>query len=237
MKTYDTIDSMAVGNGSIIEIRLEADGLSGRIACPPNLRPAPGQYLVACSADPFEPLPVALFPAGYEQGELRVSAPLPGHWLAGMELRLRGPLGNGFHMPGTVRRLALSCLDGSPARLLPLMTQALSQRAAVTVYARSTVAWLPAEVEVLPIELLPEAPAWADFLALDVPLAHLTEVRERLGLNPFQHLACQAQVLVRTAMPCSGLAECGICAVATRRGWALGCADGPVFDFNQLEWG
>jgi NAD(P)H-flavin reductase len=228
---------MAVGNGSVIEIRLDSEGLSGLIACPPNLRPAPGQYLVASSADPYEPLPVVLFPAGYEQGDLRVAAPLPGDWTAGMELRLRGPLGNGFRVPGTVRRLALYCLDGSPARLLPLAAQALTQRAAVTVYARSAVAGLPPEVEVLPVDLLPEAPAWADFLALDVPLDHLPEVRERLGLNPFQRLACPAQVLIRAAMPCSGLGGCGVCAVATPRGWALACEDGPVFDFNQIAWG
>jgi hypothetical protein len=231
------MDDMAVGNGRIIEIRLEADGQSGQINCPPNLRPAPGQYLVATGGDPYELLPVVLFPAGYEQGELRVAAPLPGDWTAGMELRLRGPLGNGFRMPGTVRRLALCSLDGSPARLLPLAAQALSQRAAVTVYARSAVAGLPPEVEVLPVDLLPEASAWADFLALDIPLDHLPEVRERLGLNPFQRLACPAQVLIRTAMPCGGLAECGVCAVPTQRGWALACEDGPVFDFNQIEWG
>ena len=69
-----------------------------------------------------------------------------------------------------------------------------------------------------------------------LPVSELPGVRKWLGLNPFQRLACPAQLLIRTAMPCSGLGECGVCAVATRVGWALACSDGPVFDFNTLEW-
>ncbi len=152
-----------------------------------------------------------------------------------MPLVLRGPLGRGFRMPLTVRRVALACLEGAPLRLLPLVEQALRQRAAVTVYARAIPAGLPDDVEVLPLELLPEAGAWADFLALDVDRDSLPELRARLGLTPFQRPAFQVQVLVRTAMPCVGLAECGVCAVHTREGWSLACADGPVFDFHQLE--
>jgi dihydroorotate dehydrogenase electron transfer subunit len=133
--------------------------------------------------------------------------------------------------------VALACLDGAPLRLLPLVEQALLQRAAITVYAPAIPAGLPEDVEVLPIDLLPEAPAWADFLALDIDQKHLPGLRARLGLTAFQRPACQVQVLVRTAMPCAGLAECGVCAVHTHAGWAPSCADGPVFDFQQLEGG
>jgi hypothetical protein len=135
----------------------------------------------------------------------------------------------------SARRVALACPDGAPLRLLPLVEQALLQRAAVTVYANAIPSGLPEDVEVLPIDLLPEAPAWADFLALDVNHARLPELRSWLGLTAFQRPACSVQVLVHTAMPCAGLAECGVCAVHTRSGWALSCTDGPVFDFHQLE--
>ncbi len=240
---------MATGTGTILELRLEPQGLSGQISCPAALRPAPGQYLVAAISDPAEALPTVLFPGGIapapsaDAGKLAltIAPPLPAAWSAGMQLALRGPLGRGFHLPPTARRVALACLDGAPNRLLPLVGQALRQRAAVAIYApaipNSTEATtsLPEEVEILPIDLLSEAPAWADFLALDIPRSRLPELRSRLGLAPFQHPPCQIQVLVDTAMPCVGLAECGICAVATRDGWALACLDGPVFDFHQLE--
>jgi NAD(P)H-flavin reductase len=38
------------------------------------------------------------------------------------------------------------------------------------------------------------------------------------------------------AMPCSGLADCGVCAVPARRGYKLACKDGPVFDLDELDW-
>jgi hypothetical protein len=247
---------MAIGVGTLIELRLKPEGLSGQIACPPGLRPRPGQYLVAASPDPGEPLPVVLFPSRIsplaEQAILEIAPPLPPAWTAGMQLALRGPLGSGFHMPPTVRRVALACPGGAPYRLLPLAEQALNQRAAVAIYAQSAPSGLPEEVEVLPLDLLPEAPAWADFLALEASLPELLRngvpsLRSALGLNAYQRPGCQAEVLVVAAMPCSGLAECGICAIATRggagtrggnaagSGWALVCSDGPVFDLNLLE--
>jgi NAD(P)H-flavin reductase len=236
---------MATGTGIILELRLEADGLSGWLACPPGLRPAPGQYLVASSPDLSDPLPTVLFSSGEHfpyapqpaagQIALRLAPPLPAAWSAGMRVALRGPLGNGFRMPATARRVALACSAGPSYRLLPLAEQALKQRAAVVVYASAAPDGLPEEVEVLPLDLLPEAPAWADYLALDACLADLPGLRARLGLKPYQRPACQTQVLVVTSMPCSGLAECGICAVHTQEGWKLACSDGPVFDFNHLE--
>ena len=216
-------------------MRLDADGLSGRITCPANMRPAPGQYLAAASLEMAEPLPVTLYPSGGDHREVEVAPPLPSGWTTGMELTLRGPLGKGFHLPPSTRRLALASLEGAPYRLLPLARLGLAQQAAVTIYAQNIPSGLPAEVEVLPLDLLSEAPGWADFIALDVPQRRLGELRERLGLKPFQRPACLIQALVIAEMPCGGLARCGVCAVALKRGWGLACADGPVFDFNQLE--
>lgn len=225
---------MATGSATIIELRLEADGLSGRITCPPGLRPAPGQYLLGSGPEPYEPLPVVLFPSRIGSDDLELTPGLPPTWTAGMPLALRGPLGHGFRMPPSARRVALAGLEESPARLLPLVDQALAQHAAVAIYARRAPRGLPEEVEVLPMELLPEAHAWADFLALEARPSTLPDLNDRLGLKPFQHPGCMTQVLVITAMPCSGLADCGVCAVPTHAGWALTCSEGPVFDYSQL---
>jgi NAD(P)H-flavin reductase len=226
---------MAVGTGTLVEIRLEAGELVGRVSCPPTIRPAPGQYLVASSPHPVGALPVVLFPQRILPDGLEIAAPLPEEWNAGLPLALRGPLGNGFRLPANAQRVALAGLEGGAARLLPLARLALDQGAAVVVYTGNTPVGLPAEVEILSLDLLPEAQAWADFLAVEVSLAGLPALRQWLGLKPFQKPACQTQVLLWTALPCTGLAECGICAVEVKRGWALVCADGPVFDFNDLD--
>lgn len=226
---------MASGTATIIELRLAHGGQSGTITCPAALLPAPGQYLAASSPDPTSALPAVLFPSHIRSREIDIAAPLPPSWKIGQELTLRGPLGKGFHMLQTARRVALTSPEGAPDRLLPLAYQALAQNAAVTIYAQDAPAGLPPEVEILPLDLLPEASAWADFLALDISLAGLPRLRSWLGLAPHQRLACPAQVLAIAPMPCCGLAECGACAVRTRDGWALACSDGPVFDFNSLE--
>ncbi len=233
---------MATGTGTLLELRLEPEGLSGKIRCPPGMRPAPGQYLVAAGPDPYAPLPIILFPGGFRMpassttaGDLGIAPPLPSSWSVGMPLTLRGPLGHGFHLPQTARRVALACPDSAPYRLLPLIELALRQQAAVTLYASAAPDGLPEDVEILPLDLLPEGHTWADFMAIDIERSGLRGLRVMLGLVQHQRPACQVEVLVRTAMPCAGLAACGICAVTTQHGYAISCIDGPVFAFDQLE--
>lgn len=221
--------------GIITEMRLEADGPSARIAVPPGMRPSPGQYFSASSPDSDAPLPLVLFPSQIEKDSLLIAPPLPRAWAVGMELKLRGPLGKGFSLPAGARRVAIASLEGTPARLLPLAAQALEQGAAVAIYAQSTPVGLPEEVEVLPLDLLHEAPAWADYLALEVRPSGLGLLRGQLKLAPHQRMDCQAQVLILTSMPCTGLGECGVCAVETHQGWSLSCVEGPVYDFTHLE--
>jgi hypothetical protein len=223
--------------GRLIEIRQEPDGLSGVIACPPGMQPSAGQYLLASSDHPSEVIPTVLFPAALPGEALRVAPPLPEHWTVGQTLHLRGPLGSGFTLPDSARRVALCADRASPSLLLPLAVLALDRGAAVALYTRHTPVHLPAAIEILPIELLPEAPAWADYLAACCPQAHLAEFRRGLGLAERQPGRCQAQVLLLAPMPCAGLAECGVCAVRTRQGWRHLCTDGPVFNLDQLEDG
>jgi hypothetical protein len=35
-------------------------------------------------------------------------------------------------------------------------------------------------------------------------------------------------------MPCSALAECGVCSLRQRRGWKMICREGPVFELGEL---
>jgi hypothetical protein len=81
---------------------------------------------------------------------------------------------------------------------------------------------------------LPEATSWADFLALDLPVESIPGLRQRLGLREQEVVACTAQALVRTEMPCGGLGECGVCALTRRRAWKLACRDGPAFEVREL---
>ncbi len=220
----------------LLELRLEGEGLvGGRIAAPPRLSIKPGQYLLATPRRLAETLPTVLFPSAINGEEILLAPPLPPAWLPGTELNLRGPLGKGFHLPAAVRRIALGALGTHPYRLLPLLALALEQNLEIALFTPLIPAGLPPEVEVLPTHALPDAPGWADYLALDVPWESLPQLRTLLGLEAARPLPCQVETLVVAPMPCGGLADCGVCAIKTRPGWKFTCQDGPVFDFDTLD--
>jgi dihydroorotate dehydrogenase electron transfer subunit len=162
--------------------------------------------------------------------------------MPGQGLTLRGPIGRGFKLPTGTRRVALVALGGTPARLLPVARQALEKNAGVTLYAdfmpqAAALRDLPLAAEVYPLAYAAEAAAWADYLAIDAPIERLASLPAMFGLEKGRPLACAGQVLVYTPMPCGGLAECGMCAVRTRKKWSLACKDGPVFDLADLVFG
>lgn len=224
--------------GEITELWLAGNGtVGGRMRCLPAIQPVPGQYLQAYAPELPGCLPVSLFVSEQDKSDLLVAPPLPDGWRVGTRLVVRGPFGRGFRLPGEARRVALGALEDAAYRLLPLIRQALAQQAMVTLFTHHIPQQLPMAVEVLPLESLHEALDWADFLALDVRLESISTLPARLNLPPGQHCPCPTQVLVVASMPCGGAAECGVCGVQTRRGWALACKDGPVFDFNALEMG
>jgi len=232
---------MIRAEGEISELWLSPTGqVGGKIACSPVIKPAPGQYVLATALhEPGDALPGRLFVnSSNNNGWLVAAPPLPLSWKVGDRLKLRGPCGKGFRFPPGAQKIALAALDGNPYRLAGLVHQALSRRAEVTLYCSFIPAELPVAVEILPLDLLPDALRWADFLAIETGLPGLAESLTRLKLPAGTSAAanpCPTQVLVAADMPCGGVAECGICSVRTRRGWRLACQDGPVFDYNQLE--
>jgi dihydroorotate dehydrogenase electron transfer subunit len=240
------------GTGELTELYLENGLTGGRLLCPQNLIPEPGQYLLAHDSSPARrgpgradsPLPAPIFNAGSFPGGFLLAPPIPQTWQPGISLSLRGPLGRGFSLPPSARRVALVSLGETAARLKPLLTSALEQNAALVLVSDLDVSDLPLEVEVQPVSALAEVARWADYLAIDMDRESLPGLREMLGLSRQARAtfarpglagwAGEAQALVLTPMPCGGLAECGVCAVTTRRGWKMACKDGPVFDLKEL---
>jgi len=219
----------------LVEIHLVNGLTGGRILCPSEMIPSPGQYLLAHDLASDDLLPVPLFPAGSISHGFIVAPSIPEAWQPETRLSLRGPLGHGFDLPESARRVALVAVDGNPYRLLPLLDVALKNEAAVTLLSESLPADLPVEVEVQPISMLPEAAAWADYLAIDVMRESLPEVWKMFGEGERVWAVKDAQVLVLTPVPCGGMAECGLCAVNVRQGWKMACKDGPVFRLRTLR--
>jgi NAD(P)H-flavin reductase len=222
---------MHMGNGSITELILEDGCRFVRISCPEKLVPVPGQYLLA-SDDSGTPLPVPIFYTDSAPGGFIAT---PGDaWQPGDELCLRGPLGRGFAVPVSARKVALIAYDDAPSRLRGLIRPALKQDASVVVVTYSSGDGLPDDVEIQPLSAMEEIVKWADFIALDVSRENMPKLMGKLlGMHQLESVN-EAQILIRTPMPCGGIAECGVCAVVTKSTWKLACKDGPVFDLREI---
>jgi hypothetical protein len=218
----------------ILERFLDVRRAAARIACASTLIPAPGQYLLAHDPASDDPLAVPVFSAGIVPEGFLAAPPLPRTWSPGMTLSLRGPLGRGFALPASTRRVALAAIDVSPAYLLALIQPALGLGAAVALICDSPPDELPADVEIHSLAALDEVGGWADYLALAAPRASLPGLRERLGHGDPLRLPRVAQALIIAPMPCGSLADCGVCSVDGRGGVRLACKDGPVFDLADL---
>jgi dihydroorotate dehydrogenase electron transfer subunit len=134
----------------------------------------------------------------------------------------------------SARKIALVAFDDAPLRLRGLIRPALKQGAAVVLVSDFHVDNLSDEVEAQPLSALQDVMAWADYAAFDVARVNLFELRERLGVLKQAQASCEAQILIRTAVPCGGVADCGVCGVSLKSGWQLACKDGPVFDLREI---
>jgi len=220
--------------GRIVERFLDERRGVARVECLPTVIPQPGQYLPAHDPNSDEALTVPLFSAGNTRDGFLVATPLPRSWLPGVTLSLRGPLGHGFSLPASARRVALAVWGISPSYLLGLLQPARAQGAAICLICDDPPEDLPTDVEIRPPAALGEICQWADFLAVAGSREAIRGWRERCKDEKQLRLPREAQALVITGMPCGGLAKCGVCSVETKRGVELACEDGPVFQFSDL---
>jgi hypothetical protein len=94
---------------------------------------------------------------------------------------------------------------------------------------------LPLHVEVHPPAALMDVYQWSDYAAFHVERDSVDTLVRTLTQRRSRVMGWNAQALVRTAMPCGGLAVCGVCTVRTKNGPQLACVDGPVLELGSLS--
>jgi dihydroorotate dehydrogenase electron transfer subunit len=219
---------------------------------------AAGRFVLAKLGDTLRS---PLFPArlGAEAFDILVPPDHPAARLQpGTTVNVIGPLGQGFEVPASARRLLLVA-DAAHLPTLLSLSQSKNQRSftepgfsvalllsAPTAAKLYPVRFLPSALEVhivtadgstgqkgSPLDLFPDLARWADCICIagepDTYPALTHIVREvRLGPGPGF-----AQALVVPPLLC-GVGACQGCAVETTRGTKLACTDGPVFDLLAL---
>ena len=224
---------------------------------------SPGRFVLA---DLGGYLRTPLFPARIEAEGFDMLVP-PAHPAAtlrpGDEVNLIGPLGQGFEVPTTARRLLLVAGTTHLPVLLPL-TQSRNRvfrkkpgfsiallLSAPTSTALYPISHLPPALEVhvvtadgsaghhgSALDLLPDLVRWADCVCI-APLhpddpATYPALAEIVREVRLEPGHHFAQALVVPPMAC-GVGACQGCAVQTTRGTKLACTDGPVFDLLELR--
>ena len=228
---------MQVGEGTIYGIELDVSGqLCALISCPANLIPAPGQYILAHKAMDDLPMPMPpLFLLRRTSNGFLSAPPVPESWHPGTSLVMRGPLGKGFKLPGNVRKLALLAMGSTSSRLLAILELLKIGDVAKALFTDLRLTSLPIEIEVHPLAAFSDFHSWADLILVDLPLEMLPDLADLVAVRSLNELTRESQVLLTTDMPCGAIADCGACAVKTRKGWKLVCKDGPVLNLADLE--
>jgi hypothetical protein len=222
--------------GRVSEILLDRVGVStAKISCPSVAIPAAGRFTLAWDQmDVDAPLATPLFASEINDNGFKTASSIPRTWEPGSKILLRGPIGNGFNLPRTLRNLMLVAFGTTIERLLPLIHLSLQQDVSVALFTDNNFPILPLAVEVRPQNSWVDALNWVDFLAMDLPFRLLDSLPEVLDMLKQSQSNLQGQVLIAGPMPCGGLADCGVCGIRLRTGLKYSCKDGPVFDLNSL---
>jgi len=225
----------------------------------PDLHPAlaPGRFVLA---DLGGYLRKPLFPASLEtpspgDGEFDVLV-LPSHPAAalqpGARVDLIGPLGQGFRIPETTRRLLLVASMAHLPALLPLTNQEPGLSTALLLSVATATELYP--VQMLPpalevhivaadgsighrgsiLDLFPDLARWADCACISAEPAiypALAGIVREVRIGSTHHFA---QALIAPPMVC-GVGACYGCAVPVTGGIKRACTDGPVFDLLELR--
>jgi dihydroorotate dehydrogenase electron transfer subunit len=75
--------------------------------------------------------------------------------------------------------------------------------------------------------------AWADQVCAALPHDQLLLLRDTIQHLKYRWERGFASALLDGPIVC-GVGACGVCAIETRKGWRMLCADGPVFDLRDV---
>lgn len=225
----------------------------------------PGQFIMVHCGDCLLPRPLSIHRLDGNNLALLVAVVGKGtDWLsnrqAGDSLDLLGPLGNGFSIQPTAKKLLLVAGGIGIAPLCFLASEAVTQGKKVTLLmgASSAVNLLPEghlthgllTDEVLPfniniMKITDDGSEGFRGLATDVIVDYVDRVDQIFACGPLAMYRTMAQmpelkgksvqISLEVRMGC-GLGVCYGCTVKTKRGLRQVCKDGPVFELDDILW-
>ena len=220
----------------------------------------PGQFVMVRCGQGNEILlrrPFSIHQVNKTKSELALLFSVVGrgtHWLSqckvGDSLDLFGPLGNGFTIPKTARKILLVAGGIGVAPLCFFAQEAVNQGNSVKLLIGAATASLLCPERLLPApsecvsatedgtagkkgmitDFLPDFANWADHVFACGPTAMYQAMAQ---MPPFKMKP--VQISLEIMMGC-GLGVCYGCTVKTKSGLRQVCKDGPVFDLGDILW-
>lgn len=241
-------------SGSFVRLALNAPAITPRLTA--------GRFVLA---DLGDYLRTPLFPARLDDTEFEVLVRYDHPAAAlrpGAGVNLIGPLGRGFEMPPTARRLLLVADTVNLPMLLPLVPGFGRPEGPTTQTVEVSTTLLltaPTATELYPVQLLPPALEvhlvtadgsaghagsalnlfpdllrWADCVCIAGDPAIYLALADIVRHERLSPGPRFAQALVVPPLAC-GVGACQGCAVRVADGFKLACKDGPVFDLLELR--
>lgn len=198
-----------------------------------SLHVQPGQFMAVRGERDI--LPTLLFPVSMQGDVFATASGETCGWQPGELLNIRFPLGKGFSIHSSARRLLMVSGTSHPHRLLPAAGKILRERGETALFTNFLPESISPEIELLSREELADAFRWADCIIGDAEINSLRDWKEMITTGNSASQKKVIQILVDTPMACLGAAECGVCAIKTHRGWKHACSDGPVFSLEELD--
>jgi dihydroorotate dehydrogenase electron transfer subunit len=244
MTQTDALTTHVDTSGPFVRVTLTAPAIASGLA--------PGRFILA-DLGGYLRTPLFPVPVDAERFEVLISPDHPAAALrSGTKANVMGPLGRGFEVPRSARRLLLAADTAHLPVLLPLLGQKPGFSIALLLSALSVgdlypIRLLPPALEVHVVttdgsaghkgsvlEPFADLARWADCICVaDDPTGYpaLAEIVREVRVGPGPR---SAQALVVPPMVC-GVGACQGCAVAVANGVKLACTDGPVFDLLELR--
>jgi hypothetical protein len=233
---------MKIGQFFVSKIYMNGSAVCVEFAPSRQILVQPGQFISARADGNL--LPTILFPCGMDGRDFTTIQTIPLSWQPDVSLSIRYPMGKGFAIPTSARRLLMVSATDHPLRLLPEAGTMLANGGEAALFSYNMPGEISPEIELLTRDELADACSWADCIIGDTPIDHLAVWKSMVtgaehsgtwkttsNAGPKRDI----QLLVDTPMACLGTAECGVCAVKTRHGWKNACSDGPVFQLAELD--
>ena len=172
--------------------------------------------------------------------------------MVGDELRILGPLGHGYSLDPSARRLVMGGGGTGLAPLIALADQAVALGKDVTLVSAARTAsllyprdWVPDGVAIVEVtedgstgerglitDALPGIMRGIDQAFFCGPVPMYRAIWETWGSHG---ISTPTQVLLEVRMAC-GFGICYGCAVATHSGRKMVCTQGPMFDLAEVNW-